>query len=277
MTRHCDRERRVPWVMLSYWEANIGAGQIHRSRALFTPLTWQNSLQISDGGAISGSKSAGDWGWHVGQNLVSAGMGLGTPEHELLDQLAYWVQILRLGTILGSFTGFIDSARMKLRCWTGIGISFLGSVENAAPWVKLTLSIWFAFLRGLRVQERSLQDTTHHGAGTVPFLRVCLDSGSRIQQHPVMFPLRLRTPCSFWVSFTSPTIERWSCDRCGWGGSWAGGVVMSVIMWDFWNCVMLRGHSCRSHCEWGIFKEMLAGRRDGAARRGWKRSRIYTK
>lgn len=80
-----------------------------------------------------GPKSAGNRGWYVGQNLVSAGMGLGTPEHELLDQLAYWVQILRLGTILGSFTGFIDSARMKLRCWTGIGISFLGSVENAAP------------------------------------------------------------------------------------------------------------------------------------------------
>jgi hypothetical protein len=73
-----------------------------------------------------GPKSAGDRGWHVGQNLVSAGMGLGTSEHELLDQLAYWVQILRLGTILGSFAGFIDSARMKLRCWTGIGYFLFG-------------------------------------------------------------------------------------------------------------------------------------------------------
>jgi len=83
-----------------------------------------------------GPKSAGDRGWYVGQNLVSAGIGLGTPEHELLDQLAYWAQILRLGTILGSFTGFIHSARMKLRCWTGIGISFLGSVDNAASMSK---------------------------------------------------------------------------------------------------------------------------------------------
>jgi len=61
-------------------------------------------------------------------------------------------------------------------------------------------------LTRLRAQDRSLQDTTHHSAGVVPFLRACLDSGSRIQQHPVIFPLRLRAPCS--SEFPSPPEDR---------------------------------------------------------------------
>ena len=81
----------------------------------------------------------GDRGWHIGQNPVSAGMGLGTLEYDLLGHLAYWVQTLGLGAILGSFAGFIDLARMKLRYWTGIGTFFLGSVENAASRAKLPL------------------------------------------------------------------------------------------------------------------------------------------
>ena len=81
----------------------------------------------------------GDRGWHIGQNPVSAGMGFGTLEHDLLGHLAYWVQILGLGAILGSFAGFIDLARMKLRCWTEIGTSFSGFVENAASRAKLLL------------------------------------------------------------------------------------------------------------------------------------------
>lgn len=81
----------------------------------------------------------GDRGWHIGQNPVSAGMGSGTLEHDLLGHLVYWVQILGLGAILGSFVGFIDLARMKLRCWTEMGTSFLGSVGNAASGAKLPL------------------------------------------------------------------------------------------------------------------------------------------
>ena len=51
-------------------------------------------------------------------------MGFGTLEHDLLGHLAYWVQILGPGDILGSFAGFIGLALMKLQCWTEIGISF---------------------------------------------------------------------------------------------------------------------------------------------------------
>ena len=83
----------------------------------------------------------GDRGWHIGQNPVSVGMGFGMLEHDLLGHLAYWVQILGLGAILGPFAGFINLARIKLRCWTEIGTSFLGSVENAASRAKAAPSI----------------------------------------------------------------------------------------------------------------------------------------